>query len=156
MSSSYPSWIEIAVLTYCGWEASALFSNWTSTPSIRWGGAAFILWCLPVIVHQIRSVLNGTSKGCSYGLLGLAVGATLAGSLGQLNALRYLGLALALGGLLPYSWPMWIWLPTAASWFPALGWFARYISLTSIHFLQIAIALMGVVAMGYAQMRRGE
>lgn len=141
MNRSLPTWIELAVLAYCGWQARDL--DWMSTPAVRWGGLAFVLWCLPVLWNQTLAIRSEQVKGYTMPLLLLAVICSLVGSLGSLRVLTHVGLALALAGILPFSAAQLIWLATAVAWMPAFGWLARSLALGTIHLLQFGIVAVG-------------
>jgi hypothetical protein len=70
-------------------------------------------------------------------LLGLALLCTFQGSLGSLHVLGHIGLAFALGSLIP-PWPLHpVWLVSSLSWMPALDWFGgrffpEYVSVVRI------------------------
>lgn len=145
MKQGLPTLLECAVLAYCGFAAADL--RWAHTPAIRYGGIAFLIWLLPLFVQLGLSWWQQRPKGYSLPLLAAAVVITLLGQLGSLNAFSYLGLALALAGLLPLAWPMLIWVPAALSWMPAFGWLMRDFALTTIHLTSIALALLGTCVM---------
>ena len=53
----------------------------------------------------------------------MALAALVGGALREMNLLRHLALALALGGLVFRSgWGFWLWLASALAWLPAAGW----------------------------------
>lgn len=143
-------WIEIAVIAYCTWQASDLPTAWYGTPSMRWGWLAMLIWCLPILIYFIRRRPLGSNPL----LLGMAILSSFLGSIGSLHILQHLGLAFALAALLPLSWPMLIWVPSAASWMSAFGWFARFYPLAIVIVLQIGIALLGTCLMLIDQRQR--
>lgn len=145
MNRSMPSWIELAVVAYCGWQARDL--DWVSTPAVRWGGFAFALWCLPVVWNQVQAIRLEIAKGYTLPLLLLAILFSLVGTLGSLRVLKHVGLALALAGTLSFSFSQLFWLATAVAWMPAFGWLARSFSLQTIHMLQFLIVGVGAGAL---------
>lgn len=147
MNLASSAWVELAVLGYCTLEAYDVMWAWSSSPLIRWGWAAFLIWIAPIVFYIVDVQRRGMPKESTLTLLAAAVLFTLVGSLGDLNASRYLGLALAVSGFLPWTWAMVIWIPSALSWMPAFGWFFRSLPVTAVHLLQVSIALVGTTAM---------
>jgi hypothetical protein len=148
----YPSWIELAILAYCVWQAWDL--EWASTPSMRRGGLALALWCMPVFFNQWQAFDQRRPKGATPSLLFAAVLFSAVGSMGSLHVLTHVGLACALAGLIPWSWPMALWLPSAVTWMPAFGWLLRDLSIPMIQLVQFACVLLGTVVMLFWQWRR--
>lgn len=147
MSLTFSAWIELAVLGYCIFEAYDVMGAWSSSPLIRWGWAAFLIWIAPAIFYVANVRRRGVPREPTLILLAAAVLFTLVGTLGDLNASRYLGLALAVSGFLPWTWAMVIWIPSALSWMPAFGWFLRSLPITAVNLLQVSIAIVGTTAM---------
>lgn len=145
MNPRYPSWIELAVLAYCGWQSWDL--EWASTPAIRRGGLALALWSMPIVWNQWQAIRQDTAKGNTPILLFAAIVCSLLGSMGSLRVLVHIGLACALAGMLPFSWPMLIWLVSAIAWMPAFGWLSRSLAIPTIHLLQFACVLLGTGVM---------
>lgn len=154
MNRSYPSAIEVAVVAYCLFEARSL--RWADTPAMHWGWLALLIWCVPIAYHMLHCIRYKLPKGYSPLLLGLAVLTALLGSLSDLNALRHLSLAFGLAGLMPLCWPMLIWLPTAAAWMPAFGYFARYYPLPLINLMEPTLAVIGTTTLLTWQLRRNR
>ncbi|TXI37710.1 MAG: hypothetical protein E6Q59_07460 [Nitrosomonas sp.] len=147
MKTSYPSPIEFAVLAYCLWQASDLPISWLHAPLVRYAWIAFIIWCIPTLWHMSRSLLDNTPKGYSPYLLAAAITASLLGSLGSLHLLRHLGLAFAIGGIVPFHYSTLIWMATAIAWLPGFGWMIKSLPLTIIPIIQIVIAAVGSCTM---------
>lgn len=137
----YPTWLEFAVVAYCVWQAWDL--EWASTPAVRRGGLAFALWCIPIGWNQSQAIRHDRAKGYTAFLLCAGVLFALLGSMGSLRVLTHLGLACALAGTIPFTWPMVIWLASAIAWMPAFGWLLRALSIPIIQLLQFTCVLLG-------------
>ena len=140
-----PSLTEAAILLYCVWMALDLPQSWVSTPSVRYAWIAFFLWLTPWMWVVGRKIFFDEEKGSTLLLLGLAVVSALAGFIGSLHILNHFGLALALAGMLPWSWQQMIWLLSSISWTPALGYMTKHFELTQQLALQISLAASGSV-----------
>lgn len=138
-----PSLVEIAILAYCAIMAADLPQSWVSTPSVRYAWIAFTLWMVPWIWYVANQIRTDKEKGSSPIILGLAVVSSLLGTIASLHVLNHLGLALALAGMLPFSWPQLVWLGSFISWTPALGWATKLLAPLEQFGLQITIAAFG-------------
>lgn len=145
MKPSRPYLLELLIVIYCVWSARDL--SWQASPYMRGGTLAFIIWGFPVAFGLAYDAFMQLPHRMTVLLLAIGLLLSFIGVLGDLNALRYLGLALALAGLLPFSWPMLIWIPSAASWMPASGYFLSSLPLPLVVTGEVAIALIGTVAM---------
>ena len=152
MKPCYPTWIEWAVLAYSVWQSSDL--QWANAPLIRGGGLALAFWCLPIVWNQLQAIRNEHPKGYTPLLLLAAMACGLLGSIGELNALRYLGLAFALAAMVPFSWPMIPWVASAATWMPAFGWIFRSLPVPFIHLYQFIGVFIGTGIMLIWQLKR--
>ncbi len=140
-----PSLIELAILLYCGLMAADLPPSWASTPSVRHAWIAFLLWIGPWTWFIARGILVGSAKNTTPILLGAAVLSSLAGTIGSLHVLNHFGFALALAGMLPWSWPQLVWLASFPSWTPALGYMTKLLTQSQQLILQIGLAAFGAV-----------
>lgn len=138
-----PSLIEVAILLYCGWMARDLPQSWVSTPSVRYAWIAFFIWLTPWMWVVGRQISADEEKSSTPLLLGFAVVSTLAGSIGSLHILNHFGVALALTGMLPWSWQQMIWLLSSISWTPALGYMTKHFEPVQQLALQISLAAFG-------------
>jgi hypothetical protein len=88
---------------------------------------ALLIWSIPVVLILMGRLSPPEASPARPLLLGMGLLSSLLGSLGSLNVLQHIGLAMALGALLPWSWCNLPWLIAAISWMPALGWLgSRY------------------------------
>ncbi len=142
-NKGFPTLIELAILLYCIVMAADLPHSWTSTPSVRYAWIAFLIWIAPWIYFVAKKIRTDSDKGSTPALLGLAVASSLAGTIGSLHALNHFGLALALAGMLPFSWQQLTWLVCFISWTPALGWVTKLLTPMQQLALQITLAAFG-------------
>ena len=117
-----PTFVRFAVVVYCGWQSRDLLGAWRSSPFERFGWVALVLWLVPLIVEQARNAGSPGARAGSSGLSWTGLGLTSLGTIGEVNALQYAGLACALAGILPWSWRKFPWLLSAVSWMPAFGY----------------------------------
>ena len=108
----------IAILLYCSISAFPLFQAWWGSPFERLSGLAFLIWIAPLLMYRMQnpSLLF---------LIGATL-ATLLGTLGSLNTLKYLGLAFAIASFAPKGWAFPFWLLSAIAWMPAFGWLSAH------------------------------
>lgn len=145
MKRSLPSPIELAVFAYCAFQASDLPASWLHAPAARYAWIAFLIWLAPLVMVIMHCVKHQETKGYSPVLLGLALAVSLAGTLGSLNVLKHIGLALAIAGMLPFRIDTIVWIITAVAWLPASGYALKAIPFSLIPFVQIAVATVGSV-----------
>lgn len=110
--------VAFAVILYCALSAYPLFQAWIHSPFEKLSFIAFLLWLFPLTIKH-------TSRPSTLMLIG-AIAATLLGTIGELNTLKYLGLALAIGSFAPWCIPMPLWLLSAATWMPLFGWVSAH------------------------------
>ncbi len=141
--------VEWAVIVFCAWAARELVNAWRHSPFDRLGWLAFAIWLVPVVVHESRR--NVLKDGIACSCTGLVM-ATL-GLMAQLNAATYLGLAVAVAGLLP--WNRWTvsWLVFSLAWMPLTGWLCANFGGSVTVALRLAGAALAVV-MGMSAVRR--
>jgi len=136
----------LAISLYAAWNARDLPLAWMHSPYDRMGWLAFLLWLQPLgCFWMCRQVLGAElfkQSGVALFALGLAVSFT--GVVVDLNAVKYLGLALSLGGFLPPGPALWAWLGCAAGWMPVIGW---TLSLHSTLMVNLIRVVSGLVAL---------
>lgn len=137
-----PALVEFAVIAYCTWVSIDVVPSWINTPFQRFGWLAFCIWIFPVLYYW--SFPGKKEKQTTPFFLWLGLALTLTGVLGSLNALKHVGLTVAIMGLLPWSWMLLIWLMTALTWMPALSYFARYLPLYTVIIGRILVSLFGM------------
>jgi hypothetical protein len=114
--------LELAVATFCAWQASDLLAAWRHSPFDRWGWLSFLIWSAPVvlgIINPARSV-GGSTLFTVFALI-----TSLGGRLLNLNAVLYFALAFSLAGFVPSGARRIVWLVGALAWMPAFGWLAH-------------------------------
>jgi len=99
-----------------------LIVTWMHPSQARLGAVALIIWVTPVVFYwSLRNRFNEKTKDRPI-LLGLGLLLSFNGMLGSLNVLEHIGLACAIGALLP-PFPMnLVWLASSLSWMPAFDW----------------------------------
>lgn len=121
-----PSLVSLAVVAYCGWQSLDLVDAWRTSPFEKFGWAALLFWLVPLVVGKACEFkMAGGPDGNSV-LLWAGLGFSFVGTIGEVNALHYAGLACALAGLLPWSWKLFPWLLSAISWMPVFGYLVSH------------------------------
>lgn len=109
------------------------------SPYERWSFAALGLWlgsfALALAFHPSNAPVFWE----------WALGISLLGGMADLNALKYLGFALAVAGFLNPSFPTLVWLGCSASWMPALGWFLKGLPPSTVGILRLSLSLVGAI-----------
>lgn len=143
MNKSAPSLAEICVVIFCLWMSRELLSSWFDSPYLYGGWIAFLIWLFPLVVYWFLP--SETKKSSTPALVGAGLAVTVIGLLGSLNTFIYIGLALALGGLLPFSFGWLPWWVTSALWMPATAYFLKMLPLEIMPTLRLVTALIGAV-----------
>ncbi|GAB4235229.1 MAG: hypothetical protein Tsb0021_14710 [Chlamydiales bacterium] len=133
--------IDILSLLFCIWQSSGLIDVWDAHPHMKGGFLAFIIWLTPLGFYWSYPSLY--TKEPSRLLLIAGVMVTTIGMLGSLNALRYLGLALAFIGMTPLSWVHLFWLISAFSWMSAMAYFLRFLTPQEVWAIRMVLSTSG-------------
>lgn len=140
-----PSWIALATIAYCAWMSSGLLQVWQTSPLDRNGWIPFIIWLIPAS-RWTTFLTRGQKAGICA-----AIAVTLFGVLASVNTIKLLGLALAIGSLVSWSWRSAVWVSSCVSWIPTLGWEIAHLfpgtSTWSMLLIRTLIALLGVSVM---------
>jgi len=128
------------------WNSRDLLWAWQHSTYDRYGWLAMLIWCTPLLIFWIRpSGVTGRENARTV-LLGFGLFFSFLGVLGSLNVLQHIGLAFAGAGLASFSWMHAVWLCSALSWMPALGWLgSRFFS---NHILTVRL-LISIAAVGW-------
>lgn len=108
----------LAILLYCLISSFPLFEAWWNSPFEKLSWIAFLVWIAPLTIQRASEP--------SFILLAFAVGATLLGTIGSLNTLKYIGLGFSLASFAPRGWAFPIWLIAAITWMPLYGWLSAH------------------------------
>ena len=136
--------VETAVTAFAAWQSSDLIAGWRHAPLDRWGWLALLIWIAPV-----PWAARTTGGRRTLWPFGLALGITLAGTLGSLNAACYAGLALAIAawaGMNPVS-GRGIWWAASLSWMPVLGWLGKDLGGSTLPMLRLLLAAAGAASL---------
>lgn len=107
-----------AILLYCVLSAFPLFQAWWYSPFERLSWLAFLIWVAP-LAFQRAEIPSSLFLIC-------AVCATLLGTLGSFNTLKYIGLACSIASFAPIGWAFPFWLLSAIVWMPLFGWLSAH------------------------------
>jgi hypothetical protein len=121
--------VETALVLYCAWHARDLLAAWQHSGFDRCGWLAMVIWCAPLLFPGASPSGAARSAGTPAVTMGAGLLCSFTGTLGALNVLQHVGLAIIVAGRRPWSWAQTVWLCSALSWMPALGWFgSRFFS----------------------------
>lgn len=129
----------IASLVYCLWQARDLPNFWVTSPFDKAGSLAFLIWVLPILYKA----WNGSAIRMAWFAAGVVI--SLLGSLGELNAAKFAGLAVTACGFLPVSRVSWVHLAGAICWMPMLGWFLDFTGTATVNGLRVLLALVTAI-----------
>lgn len=147
MKTRFPPLVALAIIVYCGWNSSGLISDWQHDPLAASSWIILLFWLNPAVVSRIAGTpLSIPTAYCNTTLLTLALMVSLLGVMGSLNALKYASFAIAIGGLLPWSWGSCLWILSALSWMPALGWLGAHTSPSAILPMRFTFVVLGTSA----------
>jgi len=122
VSSRNPPVVGIVIFLYCTWNSRDLLWAWQRSPYDRYGWLAMLIWCTPLLMFWIRPPGRTGSAPPQWIFLGTGLLLSFLGVIGSLNVLQHIGLAFTAAGLIPFSWLHVVWICSASSWMPALGW----------------------------------
>jgi hypothetical protein len=136
--------VALAVTAYCAWSARDIVPSWWNAPYNRLGWIAFLIWLIPLAREAMRRNIEPFAL-----LLWGGLGLSLIGTIGEQNALCYLGFSCALAAL-----PHWsflcrlLWLAASISWMTVLGYAAERASLSNRPVLMLRLlAAAGAVSL---------
>jgi len=116
-----------AIFVYCILNMIPLSKAWFFAPMELYGWLAFLIWASPVAIYWILKVQRKLEPHPWNSVIyGLAIFFMLFGELTTLNALKYIGVAFAVFGLVPFYWGLFVWLVGAFCWMPVFGWIGSY------------------------------
>ena len=133
--------LELAVIAFCAWRAADLLDAWRHSPYDQWGWLSFLIWVIPAIFGLFNPI---TTSGNSTGFTIIALGATVAGRLSDLNFLSYFALAISMAGFVPSGARRIFWLVGALAWMPALGWLANGFSAYLVLAIRLLLAMAAI------------
>ena len=139
-SASLPAWV---ILIYSFINSSELFNSWFTTSYERYTVLFFSIWLIPIVYIMIS---KKTFLLLNQSMIWVALLFSLLGSLGEMNTFRYIGLAFALAAFVPYGWHLYLWIPAALAWMPAIGWLATHYFLNSLFFVRLLLVSIGTAA----------
>lgn len=151
MRSSFPTYLELSIISYSAWQSADLPLAWSSTPAVKYAWIAFLLWCAPVVWYCWICIVEQRVKKSQTLMLCFAIFVSLIGTLGSLHILKHMGLALAIAALAPTYTLMWI--GSMAAWLPGFGWILRNLPFILLPAIQMLVAAVGACSLFY-QLRR--
>lgn len=143
--------LAILILAYCVWNSLDLFQGWSNAPYERFSWLLFLIWCLPPLYYRVKNKSNGEALNKIY--LWLALILSFLGALGNLNAVKYVGLACALASFMPWNPLLLIWFVGSSSWMPATGWLGSHYFSGYVFGLRLSILIAAMAAAAWAHHR---
>ncbi len=160
MGRTYPAWRHqwagLAALFFCALMVGDLPRAWLWSPFDRAGSVAFVGWALPVmaaLVLQHKAARRGLLVVPSVLFSASALVLLMMGAATSLNVFKHGAVVFAAAAFMPRSWKTGLWLVSAASWMPALGWVFHGAGLAWVHLARVALGA-GALAMGLLSLRR--
>lgn len=139
MRSKSSALLTSALLGYCCWNASNLFSiSGIRFESLGW--VTLLIWAIPIIYYLF--IYPNRFGGNPY-FLGAALVISFLSSIVDLNVLAHLGFGISLASLIPPALYLAPWYLSGLAWFPAFSYFgARYFP-DDVLLLRILITVLG-------------
>lgn len=113
---------------------------WTHDPMSKMGKYAFICWCLPVAWYLYQEIRHKKTASGDLTLLIIGTLTALAGSMVEMNALKYAGFAINISAILPLHWIHLPYLLFSITWMPVWGWIGVRFAETNIDYLRLPFA----------------
>lgn len=136
-------WLQLAVIILCAIQSQGLYIAWMSAPFEYKGWIAFLFWSLPIPFYWIFKQNIPLERNRSAIMLGIALIASIMGTLSNFNTFHYVSLAVALASLIPFWWPMIAWILLSIVWMPGFGWLiSQYMS----HYEMVARIVIAFLA----------
>jgi len=118
-----PQYGAVAIALYCAFRSDHLVVAWRHSPFDRLSWIALSVWLIPLFQVWVTRPELFLLGRLNHWLLGGALLASLLGTMASMNAIKYLGLALAIVAMVRWRGAHAVWFVGAASWMPAFGYF---------------------------------
>jgi hypothetical protein len=133
----------LAICIYATWSARDLLSAWLHSPFDKMGFPALILWLVPLgMIRMARQVFAQTPLKITPAFFGASLVFAFAGNALDLNIVKYIGLAFACAGFLPFRAVTVAWLLLAVVWMPVFGWLLKNIGPVPVNALRVVLAAL--------------
>lgn len=145
--TSRPTLIEWGIIGFGAWHSRDIFHAWMHSPKDRGSGILFLVWIFPFAISLLRCSEAPTKFRTSAAAIALVL--ILAGALGHLNALVYLGFAASVTAAAWSDRPLSAaaWLLGSSAWMPATTYVLISFPLTMILIIKIALLLPTIVVL---------
>lgn len=135
--------LALLILAYCFLNSLDMVHAWRNAPYEQFSWLIFLVWCLPLMYYWIGKSDKMTNETpLNSILLWGALSASLLGTLGSLNAVKYVGLAFALASFIPWNPILFVWIAGAISWMPVVGWVGSHYFPGYVFGMRLVIALV--------------
>lgn len=135
-----PRLLLLVLLGFAFFEARDLWFAWNHSPFDALGWLAFAIWVSPLFLNARKDVHQ-----TKYVIVGIAL--ILLGTIGELNAFIYFGLAAVLGGLQSWRQGRVLWLLGSLSWMPLFGYFLSQFLSCGVNLVRVALATASVLVL---------
>lgn len=141
-------WTGIAVLVFCALMCDDLPLSRRWSPFEKGGPIAFAMWGLPALVAlfmRLRTRGKNLLPVPSVFFSAAALIVLMLGTATSFNVLKHGALVLAASAFIPPSRWMILWLLSAISWMPALGWVAHCAGVPTVHVIRLILGASSFV-----------
>ena len=138
--------LALCILIYALWNSLELFHSWIGAPYERFSWIFFLLWCAPLVYYGILQWQEKKTICLNIPLLWISLFLSFIGLLGDLNAVKYWGLAFALASFMPWGSLLIIWIAGSISWMPAIGWLGSHDFPGVVFPIRFGIALLASIS----------
>jgi hypothetical protein len=145
MTNPDARFLAYGILIFCLLNALSIVEIWWSSSFEHYSWLIFLLWCMPLFfLFSSKEAREGHLFNPYF--LGIAITSSIAGLMGDMRALEYIGLSWALYAFIPgYSWSHIFWLFGSAAWMPGISWFAAHLIPTYFKYFFILRALIAAI-----------
>jgi hypothetical protein len=141
--------VQVPVALYCLWNSRDLLDAWQHCLYDRYDWMVMLIWCIPLIIIRFFPPDERASGNTQAIYTGTGLLFSFIGTIGSLNLLTYAGLAVVIAGWLPFSWVQFVWILSALSWMPALGWIGSRFFLDHILMVRVFLSITASAWISY-------
>lgn len=148
MNKTYPPLVFFVITIYSLFNSHNLYESWHQISFEKYSWIALLFWLLPIPLLLMIKKERITSYSFGNVILGaVSILFGLVSMISSLNTLAYMGLAVSLAAVIPWSMNSVLWIASSIWWMPASGWYLGHQfeqpSVFSLSLLRILLAGAG-------------